>query len=120
MKLEDIRKLCDKATSGPWLADPVNDRVWVEKGFEDQNVICDVHGMGVGHCDLRFVAASRTLIPKLLAVAEAAKAYCDWESVYCPACGDSSDSDGLPCYCADKIDASIRFYNSIAALEADE
>lgn len=75
MKLDQIRALIEAATPGPWHDDPVNDKVWVdqENAFEGNSTVCEVSGLGIGNCNLRFIAASRDLMPKLLRVAEAAK-----------------------------------------------
>lgn len=68
MKLEEIQKLIAEATPGPWpcWSDPdIASQVTVD-GLLRPVVIAD---------DARFIAASRTLLPKLLRVAEAAKAF---------------------------------------------
>lgn len=90
MKLEDIRKLCDAATPGPWVwhhAYPDGDRrdystlqSGVARVLDDgsacgeYNKEIDPHGD-----DAAFIAASRTLLPKLVAVAEAARAVTDYK-----------------------------------------
>lgn len=67
LKLEDLKRLCDEATPGPW---PNNGKPWQVDhltGFAD---------LGPVHVnDCAFIAAARTYMPKLLAVAEAAKAH---------------------------------------------
>jgi hypothetical protein len=55
MKLDEIQKLCDGATPGPWKPGHTYDH----------------------QRNAAFIAASRTLIPKLLAVAKAAQDYRD-------------------------------------------
>lgn len=96
MKLEDIGKLCEQATSGPWhqydvflgygpngndwqgariIAGPRRENYW--DGPSDQNICANYDYEEGGVCstpaDARFIAAARDLVPKLLAVAEAAK-----------------------------------------------
>jgi len=69
MKLEDLKKLCGKATPGPWsYAPPVVDDPQFENAIragQFQLVLTDY--------DASFIAAARTYLPKLIAVAEAAK-----------------------------------------------
>lgn len=68
MKLEEIEKLCEEATTGPWY-------VFLPAGEEDS----PAHLTGprqftefrFGLSDAKFIAASRELIPKLLAVVKA-------------------------------------------------
>lgn len=75
MTLEEIRKLCDEATPGPW------------------QTVNSIASYG------EKIAASRTLIPKLLAVAEAAK-----EALFL----------------ADPMEhSSAKLYRALAALEAE-
>lgn len=73
MKLEDIRKLCDEATPGPW-----EHHNWDK--MEAPHVVAPTLWDGKSSCDgsfdvprtyenAAFIAASRTLMPKLLAVA---------------------------------------------------
>lgn len=65
MKLEDIRKLCDAAKPEPWDYDGrftvsvPGDWAATQSFFR------------IAPADAAFIAASRTLMPKLLAVAEA-------------------------------------------------
>lgn len=75
MKLEEIKKLIDAATPGPWLAH-------YETGLNPMVItLIEASGgqnFGERICgsdkftNMEFIAASRTLMPKLLAVAEAA------------------------------------------------
>ncbi len=74
MKIEEIEKLCEEATSGPW--------TWRVPGYLcnkyiDNGLVLDINEEknGVWHSseDAKFIASSRTLMPKLLAVAKAAK-----------------------------------------------
>jgi hypothetical protein len=71
MKLEEIRALIEAATPGPWKHDWGNHDV---EGARPERAEIVVRGEnGNYNADLEFIAASRILIPKLLAVAEAAK-----------------------------------------------
>lgn len=88
MKLEDIQKLCDAATPGPWHYDCGNLQVEVDYTqpysrlpivdicrderieWAEEHDFCDANDYD---SDGDFIAASRELIPKLLKVAIAAK-----------------------------------------------
>lgn len=82
MKLEDIEKLCSEATPGPWLCDSCGDVF-----SKDQTRWCEKHqcemAVEIGttrfyseeNADAKFIAASRTLMPKLLAVVKESKEY---------------------------------------------
>lgn len=72
MKLEDIRKLCDAATPGPWLESYGYDGGGYPRAFCPA---CEADSSGESQAekDAAFIAAARTLVPKLVAVAEAAK-----------------------------------------------
>lgn len=59
MKLEEIEKLCSEATPGPW---DLNHQAW----FDEAPSI-----------DHKFVEMARTELPKLLAIAKAAKQVCE-------------------------------------------
>ena len=71
MKLDEIRKLIDAATPGPWVVyqEKVGDLRHVQAKFDPENddsfpaLDCYPH-------DAAFIAASRTLLPRLLAVAQ--------------------------------------------------
>lgn len=69
MKLEDLKKLCDEATPGPW-GSRMNP--WTYRGT------VDAKGEHVASTtrfeDGDFMAAAREALPKLIAVAEAADA----------------------------------------------
>lgn len=78
MKLEEIKALIEAATPGPWEANGTGAYVAMMSIFDDKirkYVSAPQTGMCVSDGDIAFIAASRTLLPKLLAVAEAAKAY---------------------------------------------
>ena len=67
MKLDEIRKLCDETTPGPWGSDRL------VLGCEDFAATGPLHvDKASALADCRFIAAARDLMPKLLAVAEAA------------------------------------------------
>lgn len=81
MKIEDIEKLCAEATPGPWIEDVSIYHLAIEA--KNGKYICgrdgdDVEDYNGKDSDTQFVAASRDLIPKLLAVAKAARK-CDEE-----------------------------------------
>lgn len=77
MKLDEIERLCLEATPGPWkiwgmdvLCDPIgnsdlNDGKLIAKTFDPYR--------GERTYNTHFIAASRTLMPKLLEVAKQAK-----------------------------------------------
>ena len=93
MKLEEIKKLCDEATPGPWVRHETYSDVWFlgEKIMGNNKTIVyqnDGHNAGKEE-DIKFIAASRTLIPKLLAVAEAAKKYMHIDHFMTPEAGVS-------------------------------
>lgn len=75
MKFEDIRKLIDEASEGPWKSD----HVYVKFPCYKSPSGWDSGALQIDNCDglcvptARFIAASRELMPKLLAVAEAAR-----------------------------------------------
>ena len=87
MKLEDIQKLCDDATCGPWKANQLsvivtgmdNNYLLTNSGHNDSQII--VHSLywssdfdfDQSVLNAKFIAASRDLLPKLLAVAKAAQ-----------------------------------------------
>lgn len=77
MNLPDLKKLCDEATAGPWVkqyaGDPEND---ADDDYDiyskaDPNGIV---GIAIAEKNAAFIAAARTYLPRLIAVAEAAKA----------------------------------------------
>lgn len=67
MKLPDIRKLCEEATPGPWEWE-TSERLYAP----GNGYVIDGHADEITKGDAAFIAASRTLLPKLLKVAEAA------------------------------------------------
>lgn len=83
MKLEELKKLCQDITPGPWKYDWGN---WeVEGPPPNRYPICSMtpdnrrapfHGQAQNHVDSgadgEFIAAARNMLPKLIAVAEAA------------------------------------------------
>lgn len=74
MKLEDIKKLIDAATPGPWVAYQELQRSWY---IEDKCATATILDSAMSGSDAAFIAASRTLMPKLLAVAEEAASLCE-------------------------------------------
>jgi hypothetical protein len=73
MKLSEIRQLCDEATPGPWEWDyhQLVSRTVDPKGVTGDGVVMNEPGINRPNPDdKKFIAASRTLMPKLLAVAE--------------------------------------------------
>lgn len=75
MKLENIQKLCDEATPEPWQWGPGNpiDHWELWNPIEHVWIVQDDAGVEPRFEDLEFIAISRTLIPQLLAIAEAVK-----------------------------------------------
>lgn len=74
MNLDEIEKLCAEATPGPWSAAPEmqeeDDRgspLW--QVLADDGLVGDLFAW----CNAEFIAASRTLLPKLVKVAVAAR-----------------------------------------------
>ncbi len=89
MKLEEIEKLCEEATPGPWKYDYGN---WqVEGPRPRRRAICNLNGLddvegnpvNLNIADTEFIAASRELIPKLIAVAKAAEIVCKDHDLRC-------------------------------------
>lgn len=74
MKLEEIEKLCNEATPGPWMAFIPNDERLVQKAIVSGPK--QYINNSFSSEDAEFIAASRTLMPKLLDVAKAAKRHC--------------------------------------------
>jgi hypothetical protein len=79
--LDEIQKLCDQATPGPWklwgmqvLQDPVGD-----SNVETARLIAktDDPDRGLRTFNASFIAEARTYLPRLLAVARAAKHVAD-------------------------------------------
>ena len=66
MKLEDLEKICDEATPGPWESYGSQIRRPVDDGF---NFVGRINF----HHDAKFVSSSRELMRRLLIVAKAAK-----------------------------------------------
>lgn len=74
MKLEEIQKLCDEATPGPWRWDYTGSSdYWLTSNDERIDGLWDRHDFN--EHNRQFIAASRDLLPKLLAVAWAAKRF---------------------------------------------
>lgn len=109
MTLEEIRKLVDAATPGPWDEDvgqrdpiPILQEFYKENGLPPS--VKQFFPIGPestlesqADADARFIAASRDLVPRLLAVAEAAQQLiCGMNSIgtkdYVRACADKLDN----------------------------
>ena len=73
MSLEDLKKLCDAATPGDWNCYQMAEGTQPTGYFYLGSPRGSEGGMTVA--DASFIAASRTAMPKLLKLAEAAKAY---------------------------------------------
>ncbi len=80
MKIEDIEKLIAEATEGPWYH--VNlEHEWSDEIYNEpivtslENGIACTYGKGTSKsvANAKFIAASRSLMPKLIAVAKAVK-----------------------------------------------
>lgn len=74
MKLEEIRKLIDAATPGPW-TNRMQDGLCNKYIDDDAIVISKEERDNMNPANVAFIALSRTLMPKLLAVAKVAKAF---------------------------------------------
>lgn len=79
MKLEEMRRVCEAATPGPWRFkredEPGEVREAVVFGVDTVSEGCVSDRISLyREEDARFIAMARAVIPKLLAVAEAAKA----------------------------------------------
>jgi hypothetical protein len=73
VNLEDIRKLVESATSGPWVWRKLPNRV-NEHAIVSPSALRSVCTRATPE-DAAFIVAARDLVPRLLAVAEAAKAW---------------------------------------------
>ena len=76
--LDEIEKLCDEATAGPWEYD-ARGEVFVMMDSKTPDLVI-VRAYAIAEdSDANFIAASRELMPKLLKVARAAKELITWE-----------------------------------------
>lgn len=119
MKVEDIKRICEAATPGPWV-----EKVYtceccacVEIGNTGKSIMYVLDNLPAVHSgtDATFIAMARTMLPKLVKVAEAVKtlsiAATDiWES---PG-GDDGATVDVP---EMKL---IELRHALAALESDE
>lgn len=78
MTLDELEKLCNEATPGPWI-DAGYDSLTTAYG-ESEGL--PPHVNCASDLDARFIAAARTLLPKLLEVAKAAKGMKQFGSDY--------------------------------------
>lgn len=81
MKLEEIEKLCEEATPGPWewtgyIVENEEKRIVTTDGSYNED---RTHNQ---KADGEFIASSRVLLPKLLSVAKAAKDVAQGEGYY--------------------------------------
>lgn len=75
MNLEEIEKLCEEATKGPWTVNKTRKIIAseIDNGHTIANLYQSDFVIWQAEINAKFIAASRTLMPKLLAVAKAAK-----------------------------------------------
>lgn len=79
LNLSDLKKLSDEATPGPWHG-CVGDELdhWELYNPETgEHVVQDDSGVDPRAEDIEFICAARTYLPKLIAVAEAARKLAD-------------------------------------------
>jgi hypothetical protein len=79
LKLEELKEIEAKATPGPWSYNGQGGYVCF-MSIEDGRPINYVSapqspGMHLSHLDASFIAAARTMLPRLIKVAEACKTY---------------------------------------------
>lgn len=72
MTLDELQKLCDEATPGPW----VYKKPWDAGLFSGDTMIV---GGDPNHEDVKFIAAAREWMHKLIDAVNAAKNLRDWE-----------------------------------------
>lgn len=84
MTLEELKQLCDAATPGPWgtfvegdcdhatAYGPQHEMPNIDMSDDDYDAAYQAM-WAKGEADSRFIAAARAALPKLIAVAEAAK-----------------------------------------------
>jgi hypothetical protein len=130
MNIQEMMRICDEATPGPWEKSPCGRDLglsWDEShkydrisragkadSFEDGDriapVFYDYEEAGIRPNDAAFIVAARTYLPKLIAVAEAAKK-CQDDAQY-------QDQVGR-CYMVGAI-AFLGLHQALASLEADD
>jgi hypothetical protein len=108
MKLKEIEKLCEEATSGPWFSSEttsLNDNIKLQTPVIRAASHLTAHGtlkicsVGNGNKEERdklnakFIAASRTFMPKLLAIAKEMK---NFDQMYW---FQPSEESGVCCFC---------------------
>lgn len=81
MRLDEIRKLIEAATPGPWAyrifeVDPITCIIRRDNAYPGESVADNTN-----LADAEFIAAARTLLPALLAVAEKAEALLEDEGM---------------------------------------
>lgn len=72
MKLEEIEKLCEEATPGDFHCDDIGN-IYTARNVKIGDVLGGIDSFG----NARLLAASRTLMPKLVKVVRAAKSLSD-------------------------------------------
>ncbi len=114
MKIEELKKLCEEATPGPW-------------GLAREGKVACVDTPKAGSFrSLGFyekewataclMVAACEMLPKLVAVVEAAQTAFFYSERFCPSCDDGIES--APCECFDGEPAKDRLRKALAALEA--
>lgn len=77
MKFEEIEKLCNEATPGPWYYENCGTSIYnvhAQKLLNKQHLPTRMEVRSAVSEDMEFITMARTELPKLLAVAKAAKA----------------------------------------------
>jgi hypothetical protein len=142
MTLEELQKLCDEATPGPWVAKDY--RVYgpdIDRQH-DRLITCDGGYASSGganqYLDAAFIAAARTYLPKLIELAKAAEGFMSlikitkaalqerreldrqlsdpnyWDRLVDKYCSKPADDDDGS---SRKIEAEWRLERALAALE---
>lgn len=76
MTLEDIEKLCDEATPGPWYYENCGTSIYTTHAHQMLNKQYLPTRMEIRSAipgDMKFIAASRDLLPKLVKIIKAAR-----------------------------------------------
>lgn len=120
MKLEDIKRVCEEATPGPWATTLSTDKddwdYWRVRAAPGDN-ICKLSlsflEPRTDERDATFIAIARTVLPQLVAVAEAARSALD---CFRTEGGTIFLRDSGSTFC-DRLDS---WRNALAALESDD
>lgn len=110
MKLDDLKRIVEAATPGPWRThEPIPHTYSQQILTYDGGILAETTCYGKMRDDAAFIAASRTLLPKLLAVADLA-----WALI-------NQNFEGEPEEILDQIHgASKPLAAAIAALESTD